>query len=436
MAKLNSPAPQPCKIDAGSYRALLERVAASRRFQKSARLRELLLYLGGRSLEQPGCEIREQEIGVAVFGRPAHYDTVADTIARVNVYDLRKKLDAHFSEDGRDEPVLISIPKGSYCLEFVERDIPPAAVAAPDSAAGPAPGRRRSLLPAVCLALLAACVGLTIRVAQLSGGSRSRQLPPALHGLWSRLFAEGRTTDLVLADSNLSLLQDLVQQPLPTSEYRSGNLTQKAEAILGDSSRRVIETLMSRRYTSVADVQIVSQLLLLDGLDARQFRVHFARDFAPEDLRTSNVILSGSKRSNPWVQLFEDDLNFRFDHDEARGYAVIVNRHPRPGEQERYLTSVGSPTLESYGVVAFVPNLGDTGNVLIIAGGGMNATEAAGEFVTHDELLDPFLRRAGWKPGQPVPYFEVLLETTVMGATMLPPRVVCFRQGNARGSGH
>lgn len=184
---------------------------------------------------------------------------------------------------------------------------------------------------------------------------------------------------------------------------------------------------MSRRYTSLADVHIADQLLRLDGLDAHQFRIHFARDFAPEDLRTSNVILSGSKRSNPWARLFEDSLNFRFDHDEASGYAVIVNKQPRPGEQERYMTKVGPATLESFGVVAFVPNLGNTGNVLMIAGGGMNATEAGGNFLTSNNLFEPFLERAGWRPGQHLPYFEVLLETTVMGASTLPPRVVCFR---------
>jgi hypothetical protein len=436
MTKPNGPAPQPSKTDADSCRRLLERVAASRKFQKSARMRELLLYLGGRSLDQPGCEIHEQEIGVAVFGRPLHYDTVADTIGRVNVYDLRKKLDSHFSTDGRHEPVIVSIPKGSYCPEFVAREASPELPSEPASSAGPATRFSRYLLPALCGVLLVACIGLTIRVAQLSAAYKPRQLPPALRGLWSGLLAEGRTTDVVLADSNLSLLQDFVQQPLQSTEYRSGNLARQAEAILGSSSHRIIDTLMARRYTSIADVHLVSQIFLLDGLDARQFRVHFARDFAPEDLRTSNVILSGSKRSNPWVQLFEDDLNFRFDHDEATGYAVIVNKHPRPGEQERYVTSVRSPTLESYGVVAFVPNLGNTGNVLIIAGGGMNATGAAADFVTHNELLDPFLRRAGWQTGQALPYFEVLLETTVMGATLLPPRVVCFRLGNPRPSAH
>lgn len=134
-------------------------------------------------MDQPGCEIREQEIGVAVFGQPEHYDTVADTIARVNVYDLRKKLDAHFSTDGRDESVLISIPKGSYRLEFVAREIPPAPSTEPTSGAEPARRVGGYLLSAICIALLSACIGLSIRVAQLRAASTPRQLPPALDGL-------------------------------------------------------------------------------------------------------------------------------------------------------------------------------------------------------------------------------------------------------------
>lgn len=244
--KAQSPTPQLSQAEISAHRELLERVAGSRTFQKSIRMRELLVYLGGRTLEQPGCEIREQEIGVAVFARPAHYDTVADTIARVNVYDLRKKLDAHFSTEGLDEPVIISIPKGSYCLEFAPRPGPPAS--APETAAAPtrtAPAAtpvHRNLWAILCLALLLVSIGLTVRLAQMSSRTHPHQLPPALHALWSRMLTDGRATDLVLADSNLSLLQDLVSQPLPTAEYRSGTLEQRAEAILGESSRRTVET--------------------------------------------------------------------------------------------------------------------------------------------------------------------------------------------------
>ncbi|HEV2687863.1 MAG TPA: hypothetical protein VGV35_04890, partial [Bryobacteraceae bacterium] len=64
-------------------RLLIERVAASRYITKSARLRDLLLYLAERAAEGSG-EIHEQEIGHKVFGRPSDYDTGSDNIVRVH----------------------------------------------------------------------------------------------------------------------------------------------------------------------------------------------------------------------------------------------------------------------------------------------------------------------------------------------------------------
>src|SRR5579862_3881959 len=103
-------------------RELLHRVASSPQFQKSKRLRELLLYLGERSLKDPDCILREQEIGVDVLGRPSDYDTSHDTLVRVLVSQLRKKLQDYFSADGSDEPLVIEIPKGIYLPVIRARD--------------------------------------------------------------------------------------------------------------------------------------------------------------------------------------------------------------------------------------------------------------------------------------------------------------------------
>jgi hypothetical protein len=106
---------------AARSRELLERIAASGPFQKSKRLRDLLLYLGERSLQSPHCTLREQEIGVKVFGRPPDYDTSHDTLVRVHVSQLRKKLQDYFRAEGRKEPLVIEIPKGSYVPLFRPR---------------------------------------------------------------------------------------------------------------------------------------------------------------------------------------------------------------------------------------------------------------------------------------------------------------------------
>ena len=47
-------------------RALIDRVAASAQFKRSARLRDFLLYVGGQYLKQGCPEIHEQEIGAKV----------------------------------------------------------------------------------------------------------------------------------------------------------------------------------------------------------------------------------------------------------------------------------------------------------------------------------------------------------------------------------
>src|SRR6185437_8958638 len=102
-------------------RELLDRIASSAPFQRSKRLRELLQYLGERALKDPTCTLREQEIGVDVLGRPSDYDTSHDTLVRVLVSQLRKKLQEYFATEGHGEPVVIEIPKGSYLPVFRPR---------------------------------------------------------------------------------------------------------------------------------------------------------------------------------------------------------------------------------------------------------------------------------------------------------------------------
>ena len=94
--------------------ALIERVAASAHFSRSARLRDFLLYVGRQSLKDGWPEIHEQEIGAKVFGRPISYDRSSDNIVRVNATELRKRIELYFASTGADEPLVFEIPRGGY----------------------------------------------------------------------------------------------------------------------------------------------------------------------------------------------------------------------------------------------------------------------------------------------------------------------------------
>ena len=100
---------------------LIDRIAASSQFRRSARLRDFLLYVGRQSLKDGCPEIHEQEIGARVFGRPAHYDRSQDNIVRVNATELRKRIDQYFITDGAHETLIMEIPRGGYRPVFRRR---------------------------------------------------------------------------------------------------------------------------------------------------------------------------------------------------------------------------------------------------------------------------------------------------------------------------
>src|ERR1700682_2704329 len=103
----------------------VERVAGSTSLQRSPRLRELLLYICERSLQNRHEELREQQIGCGVVGRKSNYNRGEDNIVRVEIRQLRKRLQEYFASEGKDDPYEILIPKGAYVPVIEPRVRPP-----------------------------------------------------------------------------------------------------------------------------------------------------------------------------------------------------------------------------------------------------------------------------------------------------------------------
>ena len=116
MAPTPPVAPEPISSD--ERYLLVQRISSSVPFQKSARIRELLLYISERTIHGHGGELTEHEIGTELFHKPADYSPLEDSTVRVHVRQLRLKLHEYFDEEGRGEPLIVSIPKGSYAPVF------------------------------------------------------------------------------------------------------------------------------------------------------------------------------------------------------------------------------------------------------------------------------------------------------------------------------
>ena len=106
---------------AGTREEFVRRVAASVTFEKSPRLRAFLLHVCRCALENKPEEATEQQIGIYVYGRSPGYSSNDDNIVRSQARVLRMKLEHHFANEGKGEPLLITIPKGQYLPIFESR---------------------------------------------------------------------------------------------------------------------------------------------------------------------------------------------------------------------------------------------------------------------------------------------------------------------------
>ena len=106
---------------ATSREGLVSRVASSVTFEKSPRLRAFFLHVCRCALADKPEEATEQQIGIKVYERPPGYNPNEDNIVRSQARVLRLKLEHHFANEGKHEPVVITIPKGQYLPTFETR---------------------------------------------------------------------------------------------------------------------------------------------------------------------------------------------------------------------------------------------------------------------------------------------------------------------------
>jgi hypothetical protein len=101
-----------------------ELAAVAEGLSRSPRLSRLLLYLGEKYFQGESDQLHEYNIATEVFGRSkTAFDAGEDAIARVEAHRLRKRLRDYYETEGKDHPIQLSIPSGTYVPVFMRRAI-------------------------------------------------------------------------------------------------------------------------------------------------------------------------------------------------------------------------------------------------------------------------------------------------------------------------
>lgn len=415
-------------------RDLFERILASAPFHKSPRSSELLRYLGQRYFSGSGEPIHEAQIGDELFGRGADFDPSTDSIVRASIRQLRARLAEFYSSEGAGEALELHIPKGEYRLRFEPRSLD-----TPASRPDPSPPRRPWMpfhrsslaLPAfAAVALAAFLLGAWLR--PLDSRIAARNTPAAPHPpnsiIEHFLDQTSGPVHFVPSDSIFGLIKSFANEEFTFADYQSRRPFDPAHpASLLNPQHWA--GLVSRELLNIGDASIALRAVRDHPAHAKRMFFLQSRDLKTRDLRSGNYIFLGSAVSNPWVEVFQPNLNFVFrhrNHGEPRRWRNLA---PQEGEEPWYPPAAQAPGSggRSHAQVACLPNLSRSGLVLLIAGNSQPDTEAAGEFVLSPHSALTLGSAIGVSKLSEALGFDVLLGTERTGNALRVTEVMAHR---------
>src|SRR5262245_56445933 len=106
-----------------AVRRELDTILSSPGFIQSKRLSDFLRFVVERHLNGRDDELKETLLAVEVYGRKADYDPKQDSIVRTEAGRLRAKLIEYYAGEGRNDSVIVELPKGRYAPVFHITDV-------------------------------------------------------------------------------------------------------------------------------------------------------------------------------------------------------------------------------------------------------------------------------------------------------------------------
>ncbi|MCC7341782.1 MAG: hypothetical protein IT170_11910 [Bryobacterales bacterium] len=418
----------PSSAETQAHREALHRVLESASFRKSPRLREFLRFVGTQSLSGNDPNVSEQQIGIHVFQLGPDFSPAENNIVRATARALRTKLREYYDAEGALDTFRMEMPKGSYILHFEAR-----AEIHPSQGAGDTGRRVLSLravigVTAACLAVL--LIGYLILEnrrlsAEIAAGAKI-DASTAGESLLNRVLGPHATVAIIGSDALHMQLQISKGRLSSLSDYTSKSIFEAPGALAG--APKLFDVIRELPLTNGNDVRAAVQLARSIPSDS-DVRVIHARNVNMNTFeRGGDFIILGGRRANPWVALFEKDLQFAMEYADAISAGIFRNRAPKKGEQPEYRAHAkDAQNGVAYGRVAILPGLYGSGKVVLIAGTSGESTFAASEFLTRPRGLKQVEGLLGGNIGGNLTRLEVLLETATVAGSTRDYRIVAAR---------
>src|ERR1017187_6045195 len=110
------PNARPAEAERAELECVVEALA------KWSRLSHLLRYMGEKLFTGEVDQLNEYNIATEVLGRSKTvFNAGEDAIARVETHRLRKRLAEFYESEGRNHPIQVTLPAGTYVPVFIHK---------------------------------------------------------------------------------------------------------------------------------------------------------------------------------------------------------------------------------------------------------------------------------------------------------------------------
>jgi hypothetical protein len=402
----------------------VDRILQGGTFRNAPSSRRLLKYLVDHSLAGDADQLKEYTIGVDAFHKPDDYDPRLDSTVRIQIGRLRQKLSEYYREEGKDDQLVVDLPKGRFTLICEPRSAPVAAAGSAEEAPEPAlepttvqPSRSKWRSAAFALAGLC----LLMMAVAIYSYSKLRTSQDASAALWSSDLAElwrpflNTRRPLVIAVGNPLFLQ-FENKAL----YRDLSIEKPDDLLKSPQFSAVSKALGSREsrpvhyYAAVGDV--IAMFLLGQRLGPRHPGMSVVRSsqLQWQQLADANVLFLGPPR------FFVDKLGslpVPLEITEAADGFLLV--HPRSGEPSlfKFRDPPGFFAEDGEACALITHTAGPVGNtdVMTFASNSTFGRVGAIEAFTDTGFTKTLVARMRGASGHIPQYFQVLLKVKYKG---------------------
>jgi hypothetical protein len=392
----------------------VERILSSSHFRNSRRYTDLLRYVVQQTIEGHADILKERTLGIEVFGREPSFDTSGDSIVRVAVAEVRKRIAQYYQEEGHEQELRVDLPCGSYVARFRSpQETRPAIVTVPE-APDPLPADKGVDGPPTSAfsshrKKLAFAAGTPLLIAIAAFIGLQGKTEAGMNRFWGPVF-DSSTPVLVCVGTvepshldlngftaqmanNINAAQDSL---IPIPQFRDWPAVSWADGV---EMTRITEILSRHNKT-----------ILLRPSDT----VTLA------DLRNGPVVMVGVLE-NSWSLRLVSKLRFHPRMDSVNQKMWIEDsQHPERKDWSYPWGVAYSESNDDYALVTRTRNP-LSGQISVQIGGlGLHASQAAGEFITNPinmNSLSTTLR----DPNRNV---QIVLKVNVIKGEAGPPQVV------------